>query len=438
MFKKPWILLFQLSLVFIGISAAQASEEEWAGEYRDGTVILKKDLQKILDEHGRWLKSNGMTGKQANLEFAHLEGAKLKLANLKRAKLLLVNLQKADLTLANLQEAGLGGAKLQEADLQGANLQGANLYTANLQKADLRGAGLQGAFLLEAELKGACLREASLKGSFLDKVKSFPMLYEPQPGSSPIISSMANIPGLKHLTYIDMPHGLKDLQNGFKELNYRQQEREITFALNATQRKLLMYGPDLYEKMVYEKMGGEALYKKRVDEAKRERVANMSAQDRLTNGNAVNVIRGLFQYIFFELTCGYGLSPGRSLFILIWFIPLFSVFYMISLARQKKKDGIWRILIKKRSRDGMVENNSELLRIRGIKTVWVGIYFSVLSAFSIGWRDFNTGHWLSRIQTRDYSLRATGWVRSLAGVQSLISIYLITLWVLTYFGRPFE
>jgi hypothetical protein len=35
-------------------------------------------------------------------------------------------------------------------------------------------------------------------------------------------------------------------------------------------------------------------------------------------------------------------------------------------------------------------------------------------------------------------LRATGWVRFVAGLQSLLSIYLLALWVLTYFGRPFE
>jgi len=33
---------------------------------------------------------------------------------------------------------------------------------------------------------------------------------------------------------------------------------------------------------------------------------------------------------------------------------------------------------------------------------------------------------------------ATGWVRVVSGVQSLISVYLLARAVLTYFGRPFE
>jgi hypothetical protein len=44
----------------------------------------------------------------------------------------------------------------------------------------------------------------------------------------------------------------------------------------------------------------------------------------------------------------------------------------------------------------------------------------------------------ARVQSREYVLRATGWVRTVAGIQSLLSVYLLALWVLTYFGRPFE
>jgi len=62
----------------------------------------------------------------------------------------------------------------------------------------------------------------------------------------------------------------------------------------------------------------------------------------------------------------------------------------------------------------------------------------LLSAFHIGWRDLNVGSWIARMQPSEYSLKATGWVRVVSGVQSLISIYLLALWALTQFGRPFE
>jgi hypothetical protein len=73
----------------------------------------------------------------------------------------------------------------------------------------------------------------------------------------------------------------------------------------------------------------------------------------------------------------------------------------------------------------------------GLKRLLHALQFSVLSAFHLGWRELNVGSWLARVQTREYTLRATGWVRAVASVQSLLSVYLLALWALTYFGRPF-
>jgi hypothetical protein len=70
------------------------------------------------------------------------------------------------------------------------------------------------------------------------------------------------------------------------------------------------------------------------------------------------------------------------------------------------------------------------LRI-GIRIVWTAFYFSLLSAFAIGWRELNVGTWLTRIQRREYTLRGSGWVRTVSGVQAVISVYLVALWVLT-------
>ncbi len=64
--------------------------------------------------------------------------------------------------------------------------------------------------------------------------------------------------------------------------------------------------------------------------------------------------------------------------------------------------------------------------------------FSLLSAFNVGFREFNIGHGLRLLMKREYDIRALGWARTLAGIQSLISVYLVALWLLTYFGRPFE
>ena len=65
-------------------------------------------------------------------------------------------------------------------------------------------------------------------------------------------------------------------------------------------------------------------------------------------------------------------------------------------------------------------------------------YFSMLSAFAFGFRDFNVGTWIAHVQAREYTLKPVGWVRAVSGLQSLLSFYLLAVWALTNFGRPFQ
>ncbi len=130
--------------------------------------------------------------------------------------------------------------------------------------------------------------------------------------------------------------------------------------------------------------------------------------------------------------------------ILVVLAAAFSLFYMQAiLVPEPEKYGIYRFWpdAKERVKDYNVQKKPERIEVSDFKELrmlgW-GLYFSVLSAFHIGWRDLNVGSWLVRIQTREYSLRATGWVRVVSGIQSLISVYLVALWALVYFGRPFE
>jgi hypothetical protein len=66
------------------------------------------------------------------------------------------------------------------------------------------------------------------------------------------------------------------------------------------------------------------------------------------------------------------------------------------------------------------------------------MFLSLVNAFNLGYREFSIGQWLRMLTKREYEVKATGWVRSLAGFQSLASVYLFALWILTYFGRPFD
>src|SRR6476620_499201 len=64
---------------------------------------------------------------------------------------------------------------------------------------------------------------------------------------------------------------------------------------------------------------------------------------------------------------------------------------------------------------------------RGYRALLYGLFFSVLSAFHIGWKELSVGSWIARLNPYEYTLKATGWVRTISGVQSLISVYLLAL-----------
>jgi hypothetical protein len=165
----------------------------------------------------------------------------------------------------------------------------------------------------------------------------------------------------------------------------------------------------------------------------------------------------LFSYVLFELPSAYGMAPSRALGTLGFLILVFSFPYMVAVAARGPA-GIWMVWLPDRVHKA--EGEATPVRVtsmflfsplkmwvagrwrrglaRGLSVLLIGLYFSVLSAFSLGWRELNVGTWIARVQPREYTLRATGWVRTVSGIQSLLSVYLLALWVLTYFGRPFE
>jgi hypothetical protein len=169
---------------------------------------------------------------------------------------------------------------------------------------------------------------------------------------------------------------------------------------------------------------------------------------------------GVFRLIAFDWTTAYGLHPARALGVLLLVWALLIPVYWWPIRRQSPTPTaaifrIWpkdRVELKKSStflpgnerepkvgepilqKDGKVER----LQARSLMAIAWAAWFSLLSAFQIGFREFSVGNWLTRVHPRQFTLEPTGWVRTVAGVQSLLSVYLLAMWVLTYFGRPFQ
>ena len=149
----------------------QESSDNTEPEYRE---ISDEELKQILDDHKKWLESDRMDGKCADLKRADLQKAYLFKVNLKEAILNNANLHKALLAGAKLQNAYIQESNLHQSSLRGAELQGASVPDSNLKEAHLVGCNLQkadlsGTTLQRANLSQANLHETNLQGANLYK-----------------------------------------------------------------------------------------------------------------------------------------------------------------------------------------------------------------------------------------------------------------------------
>jgi hypothetical protein len=359
-----------------------------------------------------------------------------------------VNLQKAHLAGANFQNANLvREGNFQSAGLREANLQGAWLVYANLQSADLREANLQGAYLFGANLESADLAGAKLQGAYLNGAKLTRVIFEPTLESLPQISVLLDN-RLEDMVFHTSPAALLALREAFKKAGMRTQERQLTYAVKHTER-LQAWDPSIKHTWRSPRnpfMTDEQLKAKYLKDTRPwlERLAGKS--------------ESLFNHVLFELPSGYGMVPSRAFATLGLLILGFSFVYMVGVLTARGRAGIWvtwptdRVYQEEGAKEATRVTNTLFfprlqaraagrwwgVLLRGLCIPLIGLYFSFLSAFSLGWRELNVGTWVSRMQPREYILRATGWVRMVSGIQSLLSVYLLALWVLTYFGRPFE
>lgn len=146
------------------------------------------------------------------------------------------------------------------------------------------------------------------------------------------------------------------------------------------------------------------------------------------------------------------MSPGRALRILLCLCVICTVPYAWAIVRHAPQTGgkeartreswIWQVPLEKRVASGDSKPTILHVDIRSVGVLrgltWallLGFFFSVISAGGVGYRDLDVGRWIERIKREETTLKATGWLRSLSGLQSLVSVYLLALWLVTYFGR---
>jgi hypothetical protein len=415
------VLGFGILLLLLGAHPAKAQQQPgWTWRDQSGQSQTRAKLDILL-----------RIGITSQLERADLRRAYLWGANLRRAYLWGTNLSGANLLAADLSDAALI-----EADLDGANLVTAHLDGVRLDRASLRNANLR-----YAELRHADLRDAELSAAFLGGAKLDGAIFEPK--SLPELSGFAAANGLELLTYASNPTALVQLRKQLEDGGFREQERKITFALKRREAQLSWAGCTARRLPEYN--------------AFREPVGPNGPPRAIlwsSDSNFANCGSFILNTVFFDFTCQYGMSPGRPLILGVLFWILCAVLYFACL-HTSGETGLYRVYSQSITEDPSPHRRAERIlppaggQTRGTRRFlqffsreWLllrtSMFFSLMSAFNIGFRDIDFGRWLRLLTQQEFDIKAVGWARVVAGWQSLVSVYLIALWVLTYFSRPFH
>ncbi len=377
----------------------------------DGNPRTKAELNAILENHSKWIHKlselvkkskeenespnivelrfleylNYGTGSLPDLtqrELDELSKDTLR-CRFSSAKLPGLIINNASLMGAILDRSILWHINWSKVDLRGADFRCARLYKGNLSNADLRGANLTGSNLVSTNLAGAQLRNANL----------YDARFEPE--SLPDPKDIAFAKNLEFMTYIENPASLIQLRQELFNTGFKRQAKLVNEVLH---------------------------------------------------GNDPSYAKKCLKKIFFDITCKYGVWWAFPFFYILIAGIISTILYFFAIDN-KGQTGIFIVTpFVKRNR----MNNSEFYirklssyRLLGYRRnptwrkVRIALLFSLMSSLRVGFREFSPIEWLRMLQHRDYELIARGWPRRISGVQSVISIYMFVMVILSLFGGGF-
>jgi len=359
---------------------AKPGETEWVWKDAEGTILSLADLKRIVSRHQLWIakaqKANVSNWREASISYGRdPDRARLFAADLRRANLNDLDLRGVDLTAANLSGASFLNTNLRGAGLESARLVGTVFLGADLTEADLANADLSGALLYHADLRGA--------------------RYEPSQNPAP--QEIAFAKNLGRVWFSVNVASLAKLKQALRDSGFHAAERQVIAALH------------------------------RHDAA-------------------------WWETVLFDWTTEFGSNSARPLGILLALWLLCSLLY-VSFMHWSKVSGLY--VVGKRIRGSSEVTQGMRIRPKAIakggcwkytqrfvkeecRLVRTAAFFSLMSTFNIAFSNVHFGRWLRLLMRREYDLKATNWARTVAGWQALISVGLIALTLLTYFGRPFD
>ena len=226
---------------------------------------------------------------------------------------------------------------------------------------------------------GSHLPSVNFRNATLSKI-----IMDPDSISAFSMSSLAFAKGLRELRFY-RPEVLSIIKSYYRLNHYRQAEREITCAI------------------------------KRKDQNSIEKIA-------------------------FDYTSEYGSNFIRPIKILFGIWVVCSVIYFC-LFRIRGKSGLMITTTSFNNGGQSIvkrEVINEYVSPKLFSNIGYAFLFSLISTFNIGFRDYDFGRIIRLLLTREKDFRPTGLLRTFSAIQAIVSVFLIVLWIFSYFGRPFD
>jgi len=431
---SPRLTVILVCFLMIAVFSSRVSGKE--------AQLPQEKLSKILNRHAAWLNSIHLEefGENSPADIPVVEKILWNwdkfIQNIGDSRV--ASLAKSDLSHRDLRNASLAFADLRNANLANAQLQGANLVGARLENANLISADMTGAMLIGANLAGARLDHAILR--HINELKwaqpSIHTLFEDTRLWNTDLRGANLAYAVLRDAYIHnalLGDGLSLYSADMEGVSFSPRISSLpnpqAFQFTHNLWKMDYWGSSL--------PALSAIFHGLKDAGDRENAVQVLYVINKARGNGLErLLRG----VFFDLTCRYGMSSARPIIILLLLVLVFGAIYSFALRdRPKSRAGIWLVWPNDRVEKDLGQDIPERIIAKTLwQRTWISVYFSIISAFQLGWRELNIGGWISRCQSREYILRGTGWVRAVSGIQAIVSVYLLALSVLSYFGYPFE
>jgi uncharacterized protein YjbI with pentapeptide repeats len=367
---------FSMYMVMIsGVGPEQITNGNRKEDGLNSSYLLIKPKDSIHFEQQLILHRRWLERGAGNSDRLDLSGKKIKRISCYNA-----TLQYADLSGATFDSVKFCSSVLKEIEYSDSKLSEVNFYNSYLDSANFNGASFNNCSFIGSDLRRSIFTDVKFKNVDFTHANVSGMIFEPD--SLPDIDGMASADNLDSLTYRTNPAMLIKLQDEFKKAGFYTAQRQITAAIKRRKHEL---NPDWITRAIDE--------------------------------------------LLFDLTSDYGLKPFRPLMLLIVLIYLFYRVYLLLFFAGKLNIEIQHPAENDSGKETVVKDGIHPGRL---------VFLSIITAFAIGFGEYNINEWAKKLLREEYDIRSFGWTRVTLGIQNLLSLFLFSLTVVLLLGNPFS